>query len=38
MGLGVEVAPPGPARAVGQDLDVQITWALGEQRVPRWPE
>lgn len=32
MGLGVEVAPPGPAGAVGQDLDGQRTWALGEQK------
>lgn len=34
MGLGVEAAPPGPAGAVGQDLDGQRTWALGKQRVP----
>lgn len=34
MGLGVEVAPPGPAGAVGQDLDGKRTWVLGEQRVP----
>lgn len=34
MGLGVEMAPPSPARAVGQDLDEQKTQALGKQRVP----
>lgn len=33
MGLGVEVAPPGPAGAVRQD-PMGRKQALGEQRVP----